>query len=137
MSNDAALLFANEAFYRAFADRDMRAMREVWADDAPTACTHPGWAPLLGAASVLASWQAILSGPGAPDIECQPVKAFALGDSGFVLCYERIGDDTLVATNVFVRRGSVWKMVHHHAGPLAHPAPEEEAEPEEPAAPRH
>jgi hypothetical protein len=138
MSNDAALLFANEAFYRAFADRDMRAMRDVWADDAPTACTHPGWSPLIGSDSVLASWQAILSGAGAPDIECRAIKAFTIGDSGVVLCYERIGDDTLVATNVFVRRGSVWKMVHHHAGPLAQPLPEEEAaEAEEPAARHH
>ena len=137
MSNDAALLFANEAFYRAFADRDMRAMRAVWADDTPTACTHPGWGPLVGADAVLASWQAILSGPGAPSIECRPVRAFTLGDSGFVLCYEHIGDDTLVATNVFVRRGSVWKMVHHHAGPLAQPLPEDEADPQEPDPPRH
>jgi ketosteroid isomerase-like protein len=137
MSNDAALLFANEAFYRAFADRDMRAMREIWADDATTTCTHPGWAPLIGAASVLASWQAILTGTGAPDVECQAAQAFTLGDSGFVLCYERIGDDTLVATNVFVRRGSVWKMVHHHAGPLAQPIPEEADEPGEPLTPRH
>lgn len=135
MSEDAALLFANEAFYRAFADRDMRAMRDVWADDVPTACTHPGWAPLIGAAAVLGSWQAILTGPGAPDIACQPIKAFAHGDAGFVLCYERIGDDMLVATNVFVRRGPRWKMVHHHAGPLAQPMPEDT--PHEPPMPRH
>ena len=36
------MLFANEAFYRAFADRDMAAMDGVWAVHAPVACIHPG-----------------------------------------------------------------------------------------------
>jgi hypothetical protein len=33
----------------------------------------------------------------------------------------------LVATNVFVREGGAWKMVHHQAGPL--PPAREESEP--------
>lgn len=119
MNEENALLFANEAFYRAFADRDMKAMRKLWADDAPTACIHPGWSPLIGLDVVLASWRAILDGPNAPAIECRSPKAFVQGDAGFVICYERIGEDVLVATNVFVRRGSTWRMVHHQAGPTA------------------
>lgn len=129
MPQEAALLFANEAFYRAFADRDMPAMRAIWADDAPIACVHPGWAPLTGTAAILASWRAILTGPNPPSIECRAARAFLLGDAGFVLCQERIGAETLVATNVFVRRGAVWKMVHHQAGPMAQPDLEEDAAP--------
>ena len=43
---EAAVLFANEAFYRAFADRDMDAMAALWAADGPVACIHPGWPAL-------------------------------------------------------------------------------------------
>ena len=119
MNEENALLFANEAFYRAFADRNVKAMGEVWADDAPVACIHPGWTPLVGLESVLASWQGILGNPSSPAIECHTVRAFVQGDAGFVICFEQIGEHVLVATNVFVRRGSMWRMVHHQAGPTA------------------
>jgi len=40
-----AALFANEAFYRAFADRDIDAMDALWARGEPVLCIHPGWPP--------------------------------------------------------------------------------------------
>ena len=42
------LLFANEAFYRAFTDRDMDVMEHVWASEAPVCCIHPGWEAIHG-----------------------------------------------------------------------------------------
>jgi hypothetical protein len=36
-----------------------------------------------------------------------------------VICFEEIMNTFLVATNVFVREGRVWKMVHHQAGPTS------------------
>ena len=47
MSELDAVLFANEAFYRAFADREMPAMVDLWATEAPVSCIHPGHEPLL------------------------------------------------------------------------------------------
>ena len=47
-----AVLFANEAFYQAFAARDLAAMEEVWAHHCPVACIHPGWPPLHGRQAV-------------------------------------------------------------------------------------
>ena len=49
-----AVLFANEAFYRAFAERDIAAMEQLWAQAAPVACIHPGWSPVVGRERVLA-----------------------------------------------------------------------------------
>ena len=46
MSDEQAVLLANEAFYRAFTDRDEEAMRELWAVETEVVCIHPGWAPL-------------------------------------------------------------------------------------------
>lgn len=124
---EQALLFANEMFYRAFADRDMTVMEAIWADDVPISCLHPGWGPLEGRDDVMTSWHSILTGANPPNIECLAPHAVVLGDSGIVICHERIGDDYLVATNVFVRRGSTWTLVHHQAGPTQEP-PQHEAE---------
>ncbi len=48
MSDEQAILEANQTFYAAFATRDMAMMEQVWALEAPICCIHPGWAPLLG-----------------------------------------------------------------------------------------
>ena len=42
MSDEDAILFANEAFYTAFAGHDLEALKSLWADDAPIMCLHPG-----------------------------------------------------------------------------------------------
>ncbi len=126
MPERTALLFANEAFYRAFADRDMDAMEEVWSATAPVACIHPGWGALSGREDVLESWAAIIANPDSPDIRVQAPEAILHGDVGFVICYEEIAGQYLIATNVFVRDGRIWRMVHHQAGPTAAvPEPDE------------
>lgn len=128
-----ALLFANEAFYSAFAARDSAAMRKLWAKDAPVACIHPGWPPLFGREAVLDSWARIMENPASPAVEISGAKAITHGDTGIVFCYEKIEDTYLIATNTFVREGRHWKLVHHQAGPVATPPPgaasnDEEAE---------
>lgn len=131
MSAHPALIFANDAFYRAFADRDIVAMAEVWAETDPVSCLHPGWAPLIGRDVVLASFKAILEGPAPPQIAPEAAEAAVHGDIGIVICYEAIAGDYLVATNVFRREGARWRLVHHQAGPVNDPPPE----PDEPASP--
>jgi SnoaL-like domain len=126
-----AVLFANEAFYQAFAARDIDAMEQLWAKAAPVACIHPGWSPVVGREGVLASWRAILANPASPAIRCRRPQAFLHGDSAFVICYEEIEGAVLIATNLFVREGPGWKMTHHQAGPVAVQSEEEEDEPTE------
>src|SRR5439155_25932004 len=123
MQNDA-ILFANESFYRAFAARDAAAMEALWATDLPVACVHPGWAPLTDRAAVMQSWRNILSNANAPKVVCRSPRLFHYGDVAAVVCFEMIEGQFLVATNLFVRQGNAWKMVHHQAGPTAE-APQE------------
>jgi ketosteroid isomerase-like protein len=118
----AALLFANETFYRAFADKDVTVMSAVWAEAEPVTCLHPGWPPVEGRDAVLQSWHAILTGPASPDIECLHARAGLHGDTGIVICYERIGQDHLLATNIFIRNGAGWLLVHHQSGAAPDPA---------------
>jgi len=120
MSDTDAVLFANEAFYRAFADGDMRAMEQVWAGRDDIACLHPGWGPIFGRSEVLASWKAIMAaGAEAPGILCFDARAQIHGDVAVVVCFEQLPGGRLVATNLFRREGSVWKMILHQAGPTA------------------
>lgn len=114
-----AVLDANAAFYRAFAERDVTAMDAVWARDARVGCIHPGWQALAGRNAVMASWRGILENPEAPAIACTQPTAQLLGDTAFVVCTERLEESQLVATNLFVREDGAWRLVHHHAGPIA------------------
>jgi SnoaL-like domain len=113
-----AVLFVNEAFYRAFADRNIDAMEQIWSRREPIACIHPGWSPVIGRERVMASWRSILGNPASPAIMCLRPQAFLRGESAFVICYEKVDGALLIATNLFVREEQQWKMTHHQAGPV-------------------
>ncbi len=118
--DEEAVLEANAAFYRAFDQRDLEALAALWAEHAPVGCIHPGWAPLHGRESVVASWKRILEGQP-PRIACLGARAHVFGDCALVICSEHLEGGTLAATNVFAREGGAWKLVHHQAG--AQPEP--------------
>lgn len=133
--SEAAVLFANEAFYRAFADRDAKAMDALWAEDAPVACIHPGWPALIGREVVMESWRRILGGGSAPEIVCHAPRALIRGDFAYVICYEAVGNQALVATNIFLRERGLWRLVHHQAGPSPGLPSREDEAPEPPPRP--
>ena len=117
----AALLFANETFYKAFADKDVTLMSAVWADVEPVTCLHPGWPLVEGREAVLQSWHAILTSPSSPEMECLGARAGIHGDIGLVICYERIATEYLIATNIYARSGAGWRLIHHHSGSTPEP----------------
>jgi hypothetical protein len=121
-SEQFTVLFTNEAFYIAFAGRDLAAMDELWAKRSAVTCIHPGWLPLAGRVAVMESWQAILSSPSSPAIACWNASAHLLGEVAYVLCHEQLEHGYLAATNVFVREEGAWRMVHHQAGASPPPA---------------
>lgn len=131
MSDQAAVLFINQAFYHAFATHDVAAMALVWSERAAVSCIHPGWQAIDGREAVLRSWTGILTNPQAPKISCRNPVAYVHGDMGYVVCYEVVDGSFLVATNVFVREQPTWRMVHHQAGVSPRP-PVEDGDPPEP-----
>jgi ketosteroid isomerase-like protein len=120
---ESEVLAANAGFYRAFTDGDLAAMKALWAEKAPVACLHPGQALLLGREAVFRAWHEILSHPPGIELRGLEPRIHLYGDTAVVYCYEATGesDAHLAATNVFVREGGEWRMVHHHAGPLVQP----------------
>lgn len=123
-SDERAVLQANDAFYAAFRAQDLVAMDILWSRDAPVVCVHPGWAPLIGREVVLRSWRAIFDG-GVPEVQMRDATVSFFGDVACVVCTEAISEPdgsrrgVMSATNLFVREGGGWRLVHHHAGPVA------------------
>lgn len=123
MSELNAVLFANAAFYAAFTSRDPAAMEKVWAKDKTVSCTHPGWQPLTGRDEVMSSWRSIMANPESPNATCRQERVVIYGDCAVLTCIERITDshgnsEYLTASNIFMRAGQIWVMVHHQSGPV-------------------
>ena len=119
MDDLAAIEFANSAFYDAFSTADYNLMSALWADGDAVFCCHPGWQPLHGREAVLRSWADIFSNTGPLPVIHSVLAQDRIADMGVVCCLESVGGYGFVATNLFVRTGKVWRMVHHHAGPFA------------------
>jgi len=116
LSEDA--LAANEAFYAAFAARDLGAMDALWSRRGGVTCIHPGWNALVGREDVMASWEAILGNPAQPRVVSGGARVELAGDAAIVSCRELVAGSPLIATNVFVREDERWRLLHHHAGPV-------------------
>jgi ketosteroid isomerase-like protein len=124
MSDRDTALFANTAFYTAFATKDMAAMERLWARDEDVTCIHPGWPPLTGRDVIVGSWRRIFTGGHSPEISCRRAEAALHGHVAIVTCIEIISgggaaQQALAATNIFVKSpdSREWHMVHHQAGP--------------------
>ena len=117
--SDQAVLEANDAFYRAFNQKDFEAMDRLWAQRVPVACIHPGWNILRGREAVMQSWQAILGNPGQARIVNGGSEAHLVDDFAYVTCRELVAGSPLAATNLFVIEDGEWRMVHHHSSPVA------------------
>lgn len=127
MGEAESVLFANEAFYQAFADRDLAAMEAIWAERAAVACIHPGWGALEGRAAVMQSWRGIMGNAASPRIRPRGARAHLLGEAAaYVICFEEIEGQFLLATNLFVREDGRWRLAHHQAGPTNDAPPAED-----------
>ena len=114
------VLGANEAFYRAFNQKDPEAMDAIWATSAPVSCTHPGWNLLTGRDRVMDSWRGILTNPSQPKIVSGGATVRFYGEAAVVLCRELVAGSPLAATNIYVLEGGAWKLVHHQSGPVSY-----------------
>lgn len=110
------IMDANNLFYQAFNQGDYSMMDDLWARQHDVCVIHPGWAPLHGRESVMKSWRRILRGVMDHTTIITNAKVYLMQGSAFVLCYEPLPNTVLIATNVFVKEGGIWKMVHHQAG---------------------
>lgn len=110
------------AFYKAFADCDTRAMDDVWADD-DVICIHPGSSPLVGYNAVLRSWRTILDNSEPPNLHFEVVYKYINSNLAVHIVAEQIRSELskpesvaiVLATNVYRRDTDGWRMIEHHA----------------------
>jgi ketosteroid isomerase-like protein len=113
-----AVLAANRAFYRAFTERDVDAMDQIWAPAGAVVCLHPGQPPLYGRAEIMASWRGILRHPESPKVRCVGEWVAGRPSLAIVVCREILPEGQLMATNTFAKQSDGWRMIGHHSGPV-------------------
>jgi ketosteroid isomerase-like protein len=115
---------AEQAFYRAFEEADLRAMMQVWADEDGVACIHPMGQIVHGYEQVCDSWHKLFGGDQRMHFR---LEHYARSNDGTLAVhtlseYIYLPGDTrprpaILATNVYRRTEHGWRMVLHHASP--------------------
>ncbi|MEO8346403.1 MAG: nuclear transport factor 2 family protein [Betaproteobacteria bacterium] len=117
---DAAL-----AFYQAFEARDLDAMMAAWADDEDIVCVHPGGARMVGYDAVRGAWEQLFAGDTKLSFRLDGIVVLETVGLAMQSAIEHVATadgaarGTAAATNVFLRTPSGWRMVCHHASPMA------------------
>ena len=116
---DAAL-----AFYQAFEARDLDAMMAAWAEDEDIVCIHPGGPRLVGYEAVRAGWEQLFAGDTKLSFKLDEIVVIETVGLALQSAIEHVtvGSDpkprgAAIATNVFLRTPSGWRVVVHHASP--------------------
>jgi ketosteroid isomerase-like protein len=126
MSDNQAVLAANQAFYRAFEQKDLDALGSIWLKGENCVCIHPGRPPLKGWDSIAASWREIFDNTESIQLTTETISAGASGNIAYVVLLEKLSqliqgrsvDVQSIATNVFARTPEAWRLVHRHGSPV-------------------
>jgi ketosteroid isomerase-like protein len=115
---------AATAFYRAFEAKDIDAMMAAWAEDEEIVCVHPGGPRLVGFDSVRLGWEQIFAGETKLLFRLDELVVIETVGMALQSAIEQVtvGDNptprgTAIASNVFLRTPSGWRIALHHASP--------------------
>jgi uncharacterized protein (TIGR02246 family) len=133
---------AENAFYEALERADLEGMMAVWSEDEEIVCVHPAGQRLAGQEQVRAAWRQMFA--GGPGMRVQVTQQVAV--TGMMVAVHSVHENItvtgeprarapMVATNVYLRTPSGWRMIVHHASP-APGEPAAETAPAGPAAPK-
>lgn len=133
---------AENAFYEALERADIEAMMTVWSEDEEIVCVHPAGQRLAGQEQVREAWRQMFT--GGPGMRVQVTQQVAV--TGMMVAVHSVHENItvtgeqrarppMVATNVYLRTPSGWRMIVHHASP-APGEPAADAAPAGPAAPK-
>ncbi len=126
LSDQEAVKSANQAFYHAFSNKDIKSMRLLWWQGSTCLCIHPGGRVLTGWESIQASWESIFSNTDCLEIDIEIIKLEIDRSLAYVVVRETVlqssGGRKLkaqsIATNIFQNMAQKWYLVHHHGSPI-------------------
>lgn len=126
----SAVEAANAAFYAAYEDADLDAMRGLWSEDAETTCVHPGALPVRGTSAIIRSWALVMAQTPYIQFFLTDVSVSLRDDVACLVCTENVlsadrgtaqdafSGTKAVATNVFVRTPQGWRLWVRHVSPV-------------------
>jgi hypothetical protein len=127
---------AEKAFYRAFEHADLVEMMAVWGEEEDILCIHPAGGRHTGLVEVRESWRQIFSQGPRLRFQLEGSRIFSGRMLSVHSVYERItiaGDprpvDPVLSTNIYLLTNRGWRMLVHHASPLAPEAAPRETPP--------
>ena len=111
-------------FYEALQRGDIERLMGLWSDDDEISCVHPGGPRLVGALAIRASFEAMFA-KGTIDARPDKVRRLDTHSTAVHSVLERVrvsGPEGeafawVVATNVYVKATSGWRLAAHHASP--------------------
>ena len=119
---------AEQAFYTAFANTNLEAMMQVWLDSDTVTCVHPVGPRISGHAAVRTSWAEIFRSSGGLKFRLGEVSRTQDALLAIHVLHEHIavpGEPAerppAVATNIYQLTKEGWRMILHHASPVAMP----------------
>ncbi|MGE5624682.1 MAG: YybH family protein [Bacillota bacterium] len=117
---------AENAFYTAFADGDLDAMMGVWLDSDTVICVHPVGPRISGQRAVRAGWSELFRNGGGLRFRLAEVSRVQDALLSIHVLHEYItvpGESAerpaTVATNIYQLTKDGWRMILHHASPVA------------------
>ncbi len=125
-TDEEEVLRANRAFYLALQSLDPNQMAAVWLHEDWVTCLHPGRELIRGWEEVFESWTNIFNSTTRLQATISRPMVRVAGDTAWVSCITSVtssyeeGFETAAIenTNIFVRRGGQWRLVHHHTSIL-------------------
>ena len=113
---------AAAAFYSAFEAKDVEAMMAAWAEDEEIVCVHPGGPRLVGFDAVRLGWEQIFAGEAKLSFRLDEIVILETVGMALQSAIEQVSvaEDpnprgTAIASNIFLRTPSGWRMLSHHA----------------------
>ena len=113
---------AERAFYEALDHADLHGLMALWSDEDEVVCIHPGGPRLVGLREIREAWAEILS-RGPLHIHPTQVHAIQTPLTAIHTVIEQVVVEgpqgsqlvSCVATNVFLKGPTGWRLVLHHA----------------------
>ncbi|MGI9534007.1 MAG: YybH family protein [Thermodesulfobacteriota bacterium] len=126
MEENNKILKINELFYEALGTRNVKLMKEVWANDEKVGCVHPGWTILRSWVAIMQSWENVFDPADQVDINLSDIKLNIKGNLAWITCVQEmvyinrdpVSYNLSQSTNIFEKSNEEWKLVVHHASPI-------------------
>ncbi|WP_107668889.1 nuclear transport factor 2 family protein [Cyanothece sp. BG0011] len=120
------LIAINQAFYRGFEKRDIKAMNQVWWQGSSSTCVHPGGNILIGWDAIRSSWETIFKNTDYLEIDTEIINIDMGQEVAYIVLIEKVTQITngrrleaqSIATNGFRKMAQKWSLVHHHGSPI-------------------